>query len=283
MVTGKRTLGSLFVLEPMQWGLRGDPYVWRALQQCLDHTNCPATFAELVQLLHTTFEQVVGVDIAAKDAPDVVLRSEFAHGGMSGGAVSIDRWRTRLMPLLEARARHLITGKPGTAPIVLYQGDITKQFVEAVVNAANSSLLGGGGVDGAIHHAGGPEILAACRDLRASRYRQGLPTGQAVATTAGRLWPARWVIHTVGPVWSASENRSELLASCYRESLRVADELGAHTVAFPAISTGVYGWPLDDGARIAIETVRDTETSVQEVNIVLFDDRAYGAFTAALQ
>lgn len=166
----------------------------------------------------------------------------------------------------------------GAAPrVTIVQGDITGQGVEAVVNAANSSLLGGGGVDGAIHRKGGPDILAACRDLRASRYGKGLPTGQAVATTAGRL-PARWVIHTVGPVWAESEDRSELLASCYRESLRVADELGARTVAFPAVSTGVYGWPLQDGARIAVGTVREADTAVEEVRFVLFDERAYAAF-----
>ncbi|WP_433209510.1 O-acetyl-ADP-ribose deacetylase [Nocardia sp. CA-107356] len=165
--------------------------------------------------------------------------------------------------------------------IVLHRGDITEQRVDAIVNAANSSLLGGGGVDGAIHRAGGPAILDACRDLRASHYGKGLPTGRAVATTAGDL-RARWVIHTVGPVWSATEDRSALLASCYRESLRVADELGARTVAFPAISTGIYGWPLDDGARIATETVRHTQTSVQEARFVLFDDRAYTAFETAL-
>jgi O-acetyl-ADP-ribose deacetylase (regulator of RNase III) len=159
------------------------------------------------------------------------------------------------------------------------QGDITEQHVDAVVNAANSSLLGGGGVDGAIHRKGGPAILDACRDLRASKYGRGLPTGQAVATTAGRL-PARWVIHTVGPVWQPGEDRSELLASCYRESLRVADELGAASVAFPAISTGIYGWPMDDGARIAVRTVRESATAVDEVRFVLFDDAAYVAFTA---
>lgn len=161
--------------------------------------------------------------------------------------------------------------------LVLVRGDITEQEVDAVVNAANSSLLGGGGVDGAIHRRGGPEIVAECRRLRAARYREGLPTGAAVATTAGRL-PARWVIHTVGPVWSAAEDRSALLASCYRESLRLADELGARTVAFPAISTGIYGWPMDDGARIAIETVRATETEVAEVRFVLFGEPAYAAF-----
>ncbi|MBJ6635705.1 O-acetyl-ADP-ribose deacetylase [Streptomyces sp. ZS0098] len=168
-----------------------------------------------------------------------------------------------------------------TPRISLVQGDITRQSADAIVNAANSSLLGGGGVDGAIHRRGGPEILAECRALRASRYGRGLPTGQAVATTAGRL-DARWVIHTVGPVHSAAEDRSPLLASCYRESLRVAGELGARTVAFPAVSTGVYRWPLDDAARIAVETVRTTDTSVEEITFVLFDERAYEAFAAAV-
>ncbi|MER6144074.1 O-acetyl-ADP-ribose deacetylase [Streptomyces sparsogenes] len=166
-----------------------------------------------------------------------------------------------------------------TTSITLVRGDITEQHADAIVNAANSSLLGGGGVDGAIHRRGGPEILEACRALRASRYGKGLPTGRAVATTAGRL-PARWVIHTVGPVWSATEDRSELLASCYRESLRVADELGAKTVAFPAVSTGVYRWPMEDAARIAVQTVRATDTGVEEVRFVLFDEPAYQAFAA---
>ncbi|MCQ9131695.1 O-acetyl-ADP-ribose deacetylase [Streptomyces hilarionis] len=161
--------------------------------------------------------------------------------------------------------------------ITLVQGDITRQSVDAIVNAANSSLLGGGGVDGAIHRRGGSEILADCRRLRASSYGKGLATGRAVATTAGEL-DARWVIHTVGPVYSATEDRSDLLASCYRESLRVADEQGARTVAFPAVSTGVYRWPMDDAARIAVETVRAARTDVEEVRFVLFDERAYEAF-----
>jgi O-acetyl-ADP-ribose deacetylase (regulator of RNase III) len=159
------------------------------------------------------------------------------------------------------------------------RGDITEQDVDAVVNAANSSLLGGGGVDGAIHRRGGPEILAACKQLRAERYPDGLPTGQAVATTAGRL-PARWVIHTVGPVWAKREDRSALLASCYRTSLQVADEIGATSVAFPAVSAGIYRWPLDDAARIAVETVRAAATNVALVRFVLFDDKAYAAFRA---
>ena len=166
--------------------------------------------------------------------------------------------------------------------IEVVQGDITRESVDAIVNAANSSLLGGGGVDGAIHRRGGPAILEDCRRLRAAHLGKGLPTGRAVATTAGDL-DARWVVHTVGPVFSATEDRSDLLASCYRESLRVAGELGARTVAFPAISTGVYGWPMEDGARIAVETVRAADTTVEEVRFVLFDERAYEAFAAHLR
>ncbi|MEU8192693.1 O-acetyl-ADP-ribose deacetylase [Microbispora amethystogenes] len=169
--------------------------------------------------------------------------------------------------------------------IVLVEGDITEQRVDAVVNAANSSLLGGGGVDGAIHRRGGPAILEECRALRASRYAGGLPAGEAVETTAGRL-PARWVIHTVGPVYSRGEDRSHLLASCYRESLAVADRLGAATVAFPAISTGVYRWPMEDAARIALTTVRmitpGQASAVREVRFVLFSNAAYAAFETAL-
>ncbi len=165
--------------------------------------------------------------------------------------------------------------------IVLAQGDITEQEVDAVVNAANSSLMGGGGVDGAIHRKGGPAILAECQRIRATRYPDGLPTGQAVATTGGDL-PARWVIHTVGPVYSREKEPAALLASCHTESLRVADELGGRTVAFPAISTGVYGYPLEEAAPVAIEAVRSADTKVEEVRFVLFDQAAYEAFERAL-
>ena len=165
--------------------------------------------------------------------------------------------------------------------ITLETGDITAHPADAVVNAANSSLLGGGGVDGAIHRRGGPAILAACRDLRASRYERGLPAGQAVATTAGDL-PARWVIHTVGPVYSASEDRSAVLASCYTESLRVADEIGAATVAFPAVSAGIYGWPHDDAARIALTTVSQAPTQVTEARFVLFTPDMHAVFARVL-
>jgi O-acetyl-ADP-ribose deacetylase (regulator of RNase III) len=134
--------------------------------------------------------------------------------------------------------------------LALHKGDITTLTVDAIVNAANSSLYGGGGVDGAIHRAGGPAILAECRELRASGYGRGLPAGEAVATTAGDL-PAQWVIHTVGPVHSATEDRSATLHSCYRRSLEVAADLGARTIAFPLISAGAYRWPIDEAIAIA--------------------------------
>lgn len=162
------------------------------------------------------------------------------------------------------------------------RGDITQVDVDVVVNAANPGLLGGGGVDGAIHAAGGPAILAACREITAKLPGGRLPRGQAVATTAGRL-PARWVVHTAGPVWSATRGLSAVLRSCYAESLRVADGLGARSVAFPAISAGVYGWPLDDAARQAVAGVRSVEVEhVRDVRFVLFSEEALRAFEVAL-
>src|SRR5215470_10152867 len=166
--------------------------------------------------------------------------------------------------------------------ITLVRGDITEQRVDAVVNAANSSLLGGGGVDGAIHRRGGPAILTECRELRTSRYRDGLPAGQAAATTAGDLG-ARWVIHTVGPVYSARDDRSAVLASCYEQSLRVADELGARVVAFPAVSAGIYGWPAGDAARIALTTVSRTPSGLEEARFVLFTADMLAVFSTALE
>ena len=165
--------------------------------------------------------------------------------------------------------------------ITLEQGDITEQDVDAIVNAANSSLMGGGGVDGAIHRKGGREILLECQKLRSTTLEQGLPPGKAVSTTGGNL-KAKWVIHTVGPVFNKNEDRSRILASCHTESLRVADELGARKVAFPAISTGVYGYPLEKAAPVAIKAVRSAPTSVEEVRFVLFDGSAYEAFEKAL-
>jgi O-acetyl-ADP-ribose deacetylase (regulator of RNase III) len=161
------------------------------------------------------------------------------------------------------------------ARIALVQGDITKQEVDAIVNAANESLLGGGGVDGAIHRAGGPAILEECRRLG------GCATGDAKATTAGDL-PARHVIHTVGPVWQGGDaNEDELLASCHRRSLEVAAELACRTVAFPAISTGVYRFPVERAARIALGTthdVLDEHPQIEEVRFVLFSDEQLQSF-----
>ncbi len=172
----------------------------------------------------------------------------------------------------------LILTLPNAAVLEVDTGDITAETTGAVVNAANSSLLGGGGVDGAIHRAGGPAILAECRKLRESHFRDGLPTGQAVATTGGRLW-AKYVIHTVGPIWSGGQRgEAELLASCYRESLRVADELGIASLAFPSISTGAYGYPVHEAARIALAATLEalaTARSVKKVRFVLFGEAAY--------
>jgi len=155
--------------------------------------------------------------------------------------------------------------------IDLIAGDIVTQQVDAIVNAANHQLLGGGGVDGAIHRAGGKAILQECRRIRMERYPNGLPTGQSVATTAGQL-PARWVIHTVGPTWAKTKDKSALLRSCYTTSLAVADELGATTIAFPLISSGVYRWPKEDAIRQALRALRSAETAVTTVTMVMFDE-----------
>lgn len=166
------------------------------------------------------------------------------------------------------------------------RGDITRQDVDAIVDAANSSLLGGGGVDGAIHRAAGPELLAACRRIRAERLPDGLPAGDAIATPGFRL-PARHVIHTVGPVWSRPEDRTATLASAYRRSMEVAQSLGIRSLAFPAVSAGVYGWPVDDAARVAVAAVREALAGgaaprLELVRFVLFSDAVLRAFETAL-
>ncbi len=175
------------------------------------------------------------------------------------------------------------------------EGDITAQHVDAIVNAANSLLMGGGGVDGSIHAAAGPALLEECRRLRAGRYHDGLPVGEAVATGAGDL-PCRWVIHTVGPNRHRGQDDPALLASCFSRSLAEAGRVGATSVAFPAIGAGVYGWDADEVARVAVETVRsagDAGTvqgavnpvsldSLELVRFVLFGERLHDAFRAAL-
>ena len=162
--------------------------------------------------------------------------------------------------------------------ITIVEGDIVEQHVDAVVNAANSGLMGGGGVDGAILRAGGPAQVAARRAL--VERIGSLATGAAAATDAGAM-AARWVIHVVGPVHSRREDRTEQLRSCYREALRVADELGVGSIAFPAVSAGIYGWPMADAADVALRTVTTTPTAVTDVRFVLFNAEAYGQFRRA--
>ncbi|MFZ2173698.1 MAG: O-acetyl-ADP-ribose deacetylase [Rhodococcus sp. (in: high G+C Gram-positive bacteria)] len=166
--------------------------------------------------------------------------------------------------------------------IDVVEGDITRLTRDAIVNAANSSLFGGGGVDGAIHRAGGPEILAACKRLRSTTLPDGLAVGAAVATTAGRM-PARWVIHTVGPRYSHHEDRSHLLRAAYTRSLAVADTLDARTVAFPLISAGVYGWPKADAVEQAVNAITSAGTDVEIVTLVAFDDDTAALMRSALR
>jgi O-acetyl-ADP-ribose deacetylase (regulator of RNase III) len=161
--------------------------------------------------------------------------------------------------------------------ITVVQGDITQQEVDAVVNAANRAMRGGGGVDGAIHRAGGPAVLADC----VARFPDGLATGDAGWTTAGEM-PARWVIHVVGPNHRAGETDRSLLTSCYARALAVADELGARSVAFPLISAGIYGWPKGDAIDAALDTLRDTPTRVDEARVVAFDRATYEQIRARL-
>jgi O-acetyl-ADP-ribose deacetylase len=160
--------------------------------------------------------------------------------------------------------------------LTIVQGDITTQDVDAVVNAANNRMRGGGGVDGAIHRAGGRAVLEDC----VARFPDGLSTGDAGWTTAGDM-PARWVIHVVGPNFSAGQRDRSLLTSCYSRALAVADELGARSVAFPLVSAGIYGWPKDDAIAAAVDTLRSSDTQVEEARLVAFDRATYDAISAA--
>lgn len=165
----------------------------------------------------------------------------------------------------------------GPSRITVVRGDITRQEVDAVVNAANRAMRGGGGVDGAIHRAGGPAVLEDC----IARFPHGLATGEAGWTTAGNL-PARWVIHVVGPNFTAGERDRGLLTSCYANALHVADELGARSIAFPLVSAGIYGWPLEDAVAAAVDTLRATPTDVEEARVVAFGDATYELVRAKL-
>lgn len=183
-------------------------------------------------------------------------------------------------------------GHAGGMRITAHQGDLTTEHVDAVVNAANSTLMGGGGVDGALHRAAGPELLEECRQVRASRWHDGLPVGEAVATGAGKL-PARWVIHTVGPNRHRGQTDPALLASCFRRSVEAAAQVGARSVAFPAISAGIYGWDPADVADVAVTTVQEyaaaeaagggAGTPVEEVRFVLFSPGILAEFERALR
>jgi len=175
--------------------------------------------------------------------------------------------------------------KANQTTISVIQGDITKQSTDAVVNAANSSLMGGGGVDGAIHRAGGSAILEACKKIVAAQGR--LPTGQAVITTGGNL-PAEYVIHTVGPIWGGgNRNEADLLASAYTKSLKLAAENGLSSICFPSISTGAYKYPLEQAAEVAVKAIisflKAGQSSLREVTIVAFDTKTADAYTAALK
>lgn len=173
-----------------------------------------------------------------------------------------------------ARAAFILRpGKPGPR-LIISLGDITAESTDVIVNAAKSSLLGGGGVDGAIHKAGGPAILAECRLLRTRRYPGGLPVGQAVETTAGHL-KANWVIHTVGPFYNPAINRAAELRSCYANSLTLAESLGARSISFPLISSGVYGWPKDDAVKQFLAAVKATPTKLDTIRLVLFDEATF--------
>ena len=183
---------------------------------------------------------------------------------------------------MEKQAKEVMIGQ---ARLSIIQGDITGQTTDAIVNAANPSLMGGGGVDGAIHQAGGPAILAECKQIVSKQGR--LPTGKAVITTGGNL-KARHVIHTVGPIWhGGSSNEAELLASAYRESLKIAAEYNLTSVSFPSISTGAYGYPIGEASRVALQAVvsflRQQVTSLKEVVFVLFDPKTCEAYSSALE
>ncbi|MGW0041244.1 O-acetyl-ADP-ribose deacetylase [Rhodococcus sp. NPDC003348] len=264
----------------------------------MSETGSPADFSNngwVVHALQTAWWAITSTDPAAPDHLPRALEAAVRAGGdtdttaaIAGGLLGA-RWGASAVP---DRWRRILHGWPGytaadlvrmteetvadgparrSGPVIdVVEGDITAVPADAIVNAANSTLLGGGGVDGAIHRAGGPRILAECRQLRATTLPDGLQVGAAVATTAGNL-PAQAVIHTVGPRYSGHEDRSALLRAAYTRSLAVADTLGAGSVAFPLISSGAYGWPLEDAVRQAVAAVTGADTGVERVLLVAYD------------
>ncbi len=269
---------------------------WRPLLDQAESGN-PTDFANngwVVHALQTAWWAITHTDDTGPEQLQHALEAAVLAGGDTdttaaiagallgarwGAAAVPDRWRRILhgWPGLDAndltRLATLTGGhddRRGRPTVRVAEGDITTLEVDVVVNAANRSLLGGGGVDGAIHRAGGPQILAACEMLRETTLPDGLDIGATVATTAGRM-PARWIVHTVGPRHSDTEDRSALLRACYIRSLRLAESLGARTVAFPLISSGSYGWPKADAVRQAVAAIRSTVTGVEEVVLVAYD------------
>jgi O-acetyl-ADP-ribose deacetylase (regulator of RNase III) len=239
-----RTIADLFTAEPAQWGLRGDPYLWRAMREHFAAVPRPATMAGLEEQIAAAFLQLTGHPLSADD-PFFVER--FAHGGMSSGHISPEFWREAAVPLIKQRYAE----GPTMERVSVVQADITTLPVDAIVNAANSALSGGGGVDGAIHRAAGPGLLEECRRLGRC------PTGGAVVTSGHKL-PAKYVIHAVGPVWEGGHRgEDDLLASCYRQSLDLARTLDIRSIAFPAISCGAYGFPAARAADIAVRVLRE--------------------------
>ena len=217
--------------------------------------------------------------VPASSGPAIALLAHDDDGTLCEPVTLTKRVRIDGHPALATEAHFGGLAVEALSPprLELVRGDITREHVDAVVNAANTAMRGGGGVDGAIHRAGGPAVLSAC----IARFPRGLATGDAGATTGGDL-PAHTIIHTVGPNYRRGQRERGLLVSCYRRSLEVADELGVRTLAVPLISAGVYGWPLQDAADVAVETLGRADTLVERVRIVAFDDDAHDAVARAL-